>query len=498
MKMGNLFIKKNEDNKNNKNNQKRSLKKINRKLLMNGSYSMISTIIFVVIIIVINLIVNELPSKYTQIDVSDQKLYSIGDQTKEFLDSLDQDVTIYQIVQKGAEDESICQLLDKYEDESKHIKVEQKDPVVNPKFVLEYTNDNLSSNSLIVVSGERSKVIDYSGMYESSMDYDTYSYQTTGFDGEGQITSAISYVTSDNLPVVYTLEGHGEMELSSSLQNSIEKANMEIRSLNLLTEEKVPEDADCLLICSPGTDISEDEKEKILEYLENGGKAMIFSDYIENKLENYEEIMENYGVSTADGIVFEGDNQHYAMQMPYYLLPTLNSTEVSADVASSGYFILMPYAQGIQISDEIRDSVIVESILSTSDSAYSKTNMSSNQIEKESGDISGPFELGVAISESVDDDNETKIVYYSSSSLLDSQVNQMVSGGNEMLFMSSLEWMVNTEESASVSIPTKSLEVSYLTLNDYDASFWKICVIGLIPGAFLVMGFLVWFKRRKV
>ena len=74
----------------------------------------------------------------------------------------------------------------------------------------------------------------------------------------------------------------------------------------------------------------------------------------------------------------------------------------------------------------------------------------------------------------------------------------MVSGGNEMLFMSSLEWMVNTEESVTVSIPTKSLEVSYLTLTDYDASFWKICAIGLIPGAFLAVGFFVWFKRRKV
>ena len=116
MKIKNLFSKKDENNKDNKNDKKKNFTKIDGKLLMNGSYSMISTIVFVVIIIVINLIVNELPSKYTQIDVSDQKLYSIGDQTKEFLDSLEQDVTIYQIAQNGSEDESICQLLDKYED----------------------------------------------------------------------------------------------------------------------------------------------------------------------------------------------------------------------------------------------------------------------------------------------------------------------------------------------------------------------------------------------
>ena len=68
------------------------------------------------------------------------------------------------------------------------------------------------------------------------MDYNTYSYQTTGFDGEGQITSAIAYVTSENLPVLYTLEGHGEQELDPTIKEDIEKANMEIKSLNLLTE----------------------------------------------------------------------------------------------------------------------------------------------------------------------------------------------------------------------------------------------------------------------
>ena len=76
-------------------------------------------------------------------------------------------------------------------------------------------------------------------------------------------------------------------------------------------------------------------------------------------------------------------------------------------------------------------------------------------------------------------------------------MNQLVSGGNEKLVTESLNSMVSTEETATVSIPSKSLEVSYLTISDYDASFWKICTIGLIPGIFLVAGFVIWFKRRK-
>lgn len=492
----NKMKEKNKEKKHNKINFRDIFLNFSKKHIKNGSYSMTMTVVFIAVVIVINMIVGELPSKYTEIDVSGQKLYSIGDETKELLSELEKDVTIYQIAQSGGEDEVITSLLKKYEDESEHIKVEQKDPVVNPKFASEYTTDNLSANSLIVTCGDRSKVIDYNNMYESDIDYQTYSYQTTGFDGEGQITSAIGYVTSENLPILYTLTGHGETELGSTMKEGIEKANMEIKSLNLVSEGSVPEDADCLFIGSPSTDISSDEKDAILEYLENGGKAMMFSDYNENKMENFDEILANYGLERTEGIVFEGDSQHYAMQMPYYILPDVGSAEAVSGLSSDGYMVLAPFAQGIVQADDVRSTVVVNSLLSTSDQAYSKSNLSSGSLEKEDGDTDGPFDVGVSVTENVDD-KETKLVYYSASSLLDSQVNQMVSGGNEKLVMESLKWMVDTEETVTVSIPSKSLQVSSLMIPGYDASFWKICVMGVIPGFFLVAGFVVWFKRRR-
>ena len=493
-----MKLKEKMKNKNhNKFDKKKLIGTISKKHIKNGSYTMVMSVIFIAVVIVINMIVSTIPSKYSEIDISSQKLYSIGDETKKMLKDLEKDVTIYQIAQSGSEDENIANLLKKYEDESKHIKVEQKDPVVNPKFVSQYTSDDLSANSLIVVCGDRNKVIDYNNIYETSVDYQTYSSQTTGFDGEGQITSAIGYVTSENLPVLYTVEGHGEKDMDSSIKEDIEKANMDIKSLNLLTEGTVQDDADCLFIDSPSTDFSSDEKDAIIEYLENGGKAIIFSDYTTEDMPNFDAILENYGVQRTEGVVFEGDNQHYAMQMPYYLVPTINSTDASSETASAGYYVLAPYAQGIKQLDDVRDTVKIESILTTSDQAYSKTDLNSNTIEKEDGDVEGPFDLGVSITESLDDDKETQIVYYSTSNLMDSQTNQMVSGGNEKLIMESLKWMTDTEESASVSIPSKSLEVSYLTITDYDAAFWKICTIALIPGIFLVIGFVVWIKRRK-
>ena len=470
---------------------------ISKKHIKNGSYSMAMAAIFIVIVVVINMIVGAIPSKYSQLDVSSSKLYTIGDETKKVLKALDKDVTIYQIAQSGSEDDTISNLLKRYKDESKHIKVEVKDPVVNPKFASEYTTDDLAANSLIVVCGDRNKVISYNDMYSTSVDYNTWQQTTTGFDGEGQITSAIGYVTSEDLPIMYTLSGHGEKDLDSSFKEDIQKANIDINELNLLTEGKVPDDADCLMIVSPTSDISEEEKTEILDYLEAGGKAMIFSDYTQDDLPNFDAVLASYGVKRAEGIVFEGDSQHYGMQMPYYLVPTVNSTDASSETASAGSYVLAPYAQGIQKTDDVRDTVTIDSILTTSDQAYSKTNMQSSQIEKEDDDVNGPFDLGVAITEKLDDDKETQIVYYSTANLMESQVNQMVSGGNEKLLLESLSWMTSTDESSSVSISSKSLQSTSLTVTDYDAAFWKICTIGLIPGVFLVAGFLIWLRRRK-
>ena len=493
-------LKINKDSKQDSNKEKKPLKQkikesMNKKYLRNGSYSVVISAVFVVIVLVINMIVGSLPTKYTELDVSTQKLYTISDDTKKFLKDLDKDVTIYQVVQSGSEDETIKKLLERYAEESDHIKAEQKDPVVNPKFTSQYTSDDVASNSLIVVCGDRSKVVNYDSIYESSIDYNTYQSSITGFDGEGQIDSAISYVTSEDLPVLYTLDGHGEKELDSTLQEDIQKANIDIKSLNLITEESVPDDAACLLINAPTTDISEAGKDTIIDYLENGGKAMIFSDYTEESMENFDAVLKNYGVERTDGIVIEGDSQHYA-QMPYYLVPTVNSTDAISDFASKGYYVLMPYAQGIKKDEDVRDTVTVNSLLTTSDSAYSKVDVNSGSIEKTDDDIEGPFDLGVSITETVDD-KETQIVYYASSNLMDSQINQMVAGGNEQMIMSSLNWMCSSDETSTISIPAKDLQVSSLTLTAYDASFWKIMVMGIIPAVVLIMGFMVWLKRRK-
>ena len=451
------------------------------------------TAVVLAIIVVINLAVGQIPVKYTQFDLTDNQLYTITDQTKEFVKGLDSDVDVYLVAQSGQEDKQIQKVLERYESLSSHIKVHTKDPVVNPSFTKQYTDSSLSDNSLIVVCGDKYKVINYSDIYQSKFNYSTYSSQTAGFDAEGQLTSAIDYVTSDTLPKLYTLTGHDEASLSDTLTSQIEKENIDIEELNLVTSESVPDDADCLMINGPQKDITADEKDRILSYMENGGHVLIFTDYTETDMPNLAELLNNYGLSTSAGLIFEGNSQYYYPGYPSYLIPRIQSADAVGSMTSKD-LVLMPYAQNINISDDVRSTVTTEALLQTSSKSYIKTDLKNlTTTEKASGDEEGPFTVGAAVTENYND-VETKLVYFSSSAILDENMNQAVSGGNYELISNVMSWMIDKEE--SISIPTKSLSTTYLTVTAADAGFWGAVVI-LIPAALVIGGGVVWFRRRR-
>lgn len=470
---------------------------IDKKSLKNGSYSMGITAIVIAVLVVINLIVGQIPEKYTQVDVSTQKLYTISDTTVKYLKDMNTDVTIYHIVQSGKEDSVLEKMLTRYEEESKHIKVEKKDPVLYPNFTSQYTSDDVADNSLIVVAGEKSKVISYSDLYETEMDYTTYQTNTTGFDGEGQIDSAISYVTSENLPVIYTLEGHEELELNSSLTDSLQKANYDVQSLNLLTQDAVPKDTGCLMIAAPQKDLSEEEAQKIITYMEAGGKVMIFTEYTGTDMPNLKSVLENYGVTTGDGVIMEGDTGHYIMQRPYYIVPTIDSSDITSDIKSNNRYVLAPISQPVKTLSDYRDTLQISSLLSTSDKAYIKTDVQNmTTYEKEDSDEEGSFQVGVSVTEQVDDDNTTQLVCFGCASLLDEATDQQVSGGNTDLVLAALGWMCENDAPV-IDVTSKSLTMSYLTVPQFDAAYWSIIVCGVIPVVFLLIGTVIWFKRRK-
>lgn len=285
-----------------------------------GGYSVAAAAIVIAIIVAANALVRALPAQWTQFDTTSSQLFSISDQTESVVGSLETPVTIHWIVQSGQEDATLETLLERYQALSENLTVEKVDPVVSPTFLEQYDVGSVYNNSLIVESEARYRYVDYYDIYT----YDYSSYYTTGsvdmnFAGEGAITSAVSYVVNDDLPKVYTLTGHGEGSLSSDFQSAAEQDNVEFEELSLLSAETVPEDADCVLILAPQSDISDVELTALQAYLDGGGRLLLITDPPQEgaELTNLETLMAGYGVHAVDGIVVEEDQANYAMGLPY-------------------------------------------------------------------------------------------------------------------------------------------------------------------------------------
>ena len=134
---------------------KKNTVKRNQLAMKGGSYSLIMTAVVLALLIVANIFVSVMPTTMTKYDISSSKLYSITSNTKVVVNNLQQDVTIYWVVQADEEDEIIENLLGKYESLSSHIDVVKKNPDVFPTFTEQYTDEEVPNNSIIVESGDR-------------------------------------------------------------------------------------------------------------------------------------------------------------------------------------------------------------------------------------------------------------------------------------------------------------------------------------------------------
>lgn len=473
----------------------RNRQALNTRTAKVGGYSFVLSLVVLAILIAVNVLASKLPTSWTQFDISAAQLYSLTSDTKVVVTNLQQDVTIYWISQVGKEDTVIQKLLDRYAELSDHIQVVKKDPDVYPTFAQQYTDETVANNSLVVESGDKSRYIGYDNIYQ----VDTGSYYTTGsvsqsFDGEGQITSAIDYVVSTDLPQVYLLSGHGEAEPSQTLSDELQRSNYEtVSDFSLLNVDAIPEDCDVLLINAPTSDISDEELTMLQDYITGGGKVVVLSGPQEDAdLPNLQTLLTHYGVTFTDGVVVDTNRDYYAFTAPYVLMPEIQSSDITDPLKDGDYHVIVPIAQGLTVG-ETTNGATVTSLLQTSTDSFSKAaGYAMTTYDKEEGDVDGPFTLAVSVEDSA---AGGRLLWVASDYLLDDMYNSYSSGANLDFLMNGLTWMIGDTD--AVSIRSKSLNYNYLTISSSSAAWLKICMIGIIPVGFLLLGVDEVLRRRK-
>ena len=463
------------------------------RIFRNGLYSTAILAAAVVLVILINLIVQAIPSKYTEFDLSDSGLYTLGDTSVEVAEGLTQDVTIYYLCETGNEDAIITKLLDQYAAASSHIHWEQKDPAIYPTFASQYGAEQVSSGSLIIDAGTSSDVLDAADFYV--YDYSDYYNYSVRFDGEQQITSALYRLTSGEASQAYYTTNHGERALSDSLVDALKAQNIQTQELNLLSST-IPDDCALLIINCPasdftGADGAVDEISMLEEYLAGGGKILLTTDAYYST-PNLDAVMAEFGLSRVEGLVVEGDANHSLYGYNYYLLPDYATVSESTalDGLDTNNYILMQMAQGIQITEN--DAVTAEPLLVTSSSAYSKVaGYEMTTTEKEDGDIDGPFDLAVWAR---NDDTEAQVIWIGCSNMDDEVLYNSVPGNCDFLVGCAASL---TGQSSDIVIDSKALEADQLTIPTGTATVMGLVFLLAVPVGLLVAGAAVTIRRRR-
>ncbi len=468
-------------NKKNKKAKTGSVKKsFTSRQFRSGAYSSLITVLVIAFIVVINLVFHRLE---LTTDLSSGSLFTLSEETKNIAKEITEDITIYYMVQDGNEFEYIEKVIYQYEKLGKHIKVVEMDPVANPGFSEQYVEDGISDNDVIVVNEDTgaARYVSNGEMYYQTTDY--YSSATLDYiDVEGRITSAIQYVLSEDNTKLYLVSGHGEIELSDTLTTAFEKMNIQVEELPLMTAKKIPEDCDVLIFNGPSNDLIKEEKDMVLEYLKDGGDAVILAQYaLETKTPNLDQILKSYGLEIQKGVIQESLN-HY-VQKPFYIIPNIEpGIEMFTGVKDSEY-ILMANAQGIKKEKEsaLRNGITHTDLLTTSKKAYLKVNPASGVAQKEKEDIDGPFTVGVYVREALEE-KETKMVVYSTAMT------------GDVLIQDAVGTMVETTGN---SIAAKNLSYSTIFMGTGTQILLSLVIIILIPAGLLITGFGIWFVRRR-
>lgn len=463
-----------------------------------GMYNSIVIVVVIALVILANMIVGELDIK---IDLTKENVYTLTEDTVNLAKGLNDEITIYYLAKENDEYEVLQNVINQY-DKLPNISVVWKDPELYPQFASQYTDSEITGNDVIVVDNdnEKSRFIPFNEMYlqDYEVNYTTYNYDYKySLDAEGQITSAIQYVTAESYTKMYIVTAHGETMLEQKVAELVNKANVETEVFDAKSESEMPEDCDILFINGPVTDISSDELDMYKAYLDNGGKAILSVAYTTEDMTNYNELIAYYGVTVNNAIVCETEG-NFLQNYPTYVLAGFDNVteEISSDFTLEN-FVIAPVSKALSIIDsaDLRSTLTVTSIAKSSEDSYAKVNPASEEVGKEDGDLDGPFDIVVQASDSYKDIT-SKVAILASPYMVKDDWVDYYTNSNVDLFINTIDWM-SEGNTQSIAIPSRSLDSVYLEVPQEDATVWAILTIVIIPLAILAAGFVVWYLRRK-
>ncbi len=512
-----------------------------RRVKSYGTRAFLGAAILLCLIILLNTVLSVLPARLTRFDVSGTGLTELSAESEKLLDGLDTDVTVYWLCEGGVVDPTLIGewfplLLTRYEEASDRIKVVKiTDSEADKKLLEDLGADGLGNHGLIVASDKRSRVIDVSELFTYSsqfvnvqlnngnemeltleqldqmvqMVYAYYQIDITQYAiynhssvANTKLTSAIDYVTAENVPHAYLLTGFRGASMPDTLQTYIGILNEGLEELDISKVSAIPADAGVVILHAPTEDISEAQAAIINAYLEQGGSLVLTTspNTHVDQCPNLQKLTTPFGLSAQPGIVFDSADGYYASGASTDVLtPKVSSSHELYQLAQGGsYPHRMPWSHGIEIAKTLPTGVSALGIMTTSSSA----------VRKEAGGVTetlgDPAPTNVAVEAyrevAVTDDGTAsvaRILWFGSTEAFAAETASAARGNYYYLALGA-DIVRNAFVSDYEAIPGVRIATEALDSMGDVLGFTIIGIITVvIPVGLLITGVVIWSKRRR-
>ena len=460
-----------------------------------GGYAALLTLAVIIGLILVNLMVGQFSP---QLDLTENRLFSLSEQTIQLLDRLNSPVRFYGLWRPGDEDMNLMNVVNLYLSRSRNISLEIIDPDRNPGFVMRYDRERqgIARGSLLIEGEKTFRVLAPRDMYDFSRTQ-TGDASITAIAMERRITSALLFTAVGETPVIYELTGHSEVPLAAlGFAETLGRENYTLRALNLFLAD-IPDDASAIIMNNPQRDLSSAEAAKLLDYLEKGGRFLVIANYLMVELPNLNEVLASYGLRFDYGIVHEAD-PNYIIFDPRTAWPDMLVHEITAPLADKTRTpVVLIEAMPLSVLETRRRTVQVEPLMASSPRSFLRTDLDDNSTSRIASDTSGPFILGAVVSDPPEvrgEEIQARIVAIGCGAFLALAAQGIE--GNADLFMNSLTWLQDRPE--NITIRSRSLFLLPLRLSMAQIILFGALFIVIIPVIFFGAGLVTWLKRRHL
>lgn len=471
---------------------------IKKKWLINGTKTILLVAIIVAIYIGVNILLENVV--LPEIDCTQNKIYSLSQESKDKLGNIDKDISITVINYSNYP--AVINFTERYVELNQHIKMEKVDDLSARADLMQKYSLNATDSLIIIQAGENEKILTDSDLY--TFDYTTYDQIDIT---EEAITNAIIDVTTEEKPKIYFMSNHTmySTQYFSTIMQAMENEANEVETVDILANGGIPEDCDCLVISTLKEDLTEQEKDKIIEYIKNGGEMLLMCGPNINdvSLSNFQKVLDEYGITIEKGVIFEGNNANMVSGYPDFIIEGTQSTSLTKNLNMTMNLCLVDAAK-ITFQEENLEELGVEHevLATTTEKAFVRTNLNQTTPSRTTQD-GEPESCTIAAiaTKTIEEGKTSKLIIYANELFaMDMQVQ--INGytmstvnlyNNRDLILNSVAYLNEREDTMTIR---KNYDAVKYTVTEQQ-NIIIMAIIFILPVIIIIAGIVVWQIRRR-